>query len=81
VCDLGLLLPAVGRSQASFDDQDLDPDLFIKVIELIESLICNHILVGGNQCPGNHAWLFGLEIYSLPLLKMKRLSKVGWLGY
>jgi death-on-curing protein len=52
VRDLGMLLSALGRSQASFEDQDLYPDLISKAAALMESLICNHPFVDGNTRSG-----------------------------
>ena len=49
VLDLGLLLSAVARPQATFDGQDLYPDLFSKAAALLESLIGNHAFVDGNK--------------------------------
>ena len=50
--DLGMLLAAMGRPQARFDDQDLYLDLFGKAAALIESLIRNHPFVDGNKRTG-----------------------------
>jgi death-on-curing protein len=52
VRDLGLLLSAVGRPQASFEGQELYPDLFSKAAALMESLIRNHPFVDGNKRTG-----------------------------
>ncbi len=49
VLDLGLLQSAVARPQASFDGQDLYPELFAKAAALFESLIGNHAFVDGNK--------------------------------
>lgn len=49
VLNLGLLQSAVARPQASFDGQDLYPDLFSKAAALLESLIGNHAFVDGNK--------------------------------
>jgi death on curing protein len=49
VRDLGLLLSAVGRPQATFDQEDLYPDLYSKAAALFESLIGNHPFVDGNK--------------------------------
>jgi death-on-curing protein len=46
---IGLLQSAVARPQASFDGQDLYPDLFSKAAALLESLIGNHAFVDGNK--------------------------------
>jgi death-on-curing protein len=47
--DLGMLLSAVGRPQATFEDQDLYPDLFTKTAALMDSLVRNHPFVDGNK--------------------------------
>ena len=52
VCDLNMLLSAIGRAQASFDNQDLYPDLFSKAAALMESLIRNQPFVDGNMRTG-----------------------------
>ena len=52
VRDLGILLSAIGRPKASFDDQDLYADLFSKAAALMESLIRNHPFVDGNKRTG-----------------------------
>lgn len=52
VGDLDMLLFAIGRSQASFDNQGLYPDLFDKAAALMESLILNHPFVGGSKRTG-----------------------------
>jgi death-on-curing protein len=49
VLNLGLLQSAVARPQASFDGQDLYPDLFSKAAALMESLIGYYAFVDGNK--------------------------------
>lgn len=49
VRDLGLLLSAVARPQATFDGQELYPDLCAKAGALFQSLIGNHPFVDGNK--------------------------------
>jgi death-on-curing protein len=49
VRDLGLLLSAVGRPQATFDGKDLYPDLFSQAAALMDSLVRNHPFVDGNK--------------------------------
>lgn len=49
VRDLSMLLSALGRPQATFDDRDLYPDLFTKAAALLDSLIRNHPFVDGNK--------------------------------
>ena len=52
VRDLGLLLAAVARPQATFDGNDLYPNLFSKAAALAESLLQNHPFVDGNKRTG-----------------------------
>jgi death-on-curing protein len=52
VRDLGLLLSAVGRPQASFEGQDLYPDACSKAAALLDSLIRNHPFIDGNKRTG-----------------------------
>jgi death-on-curing protein len=47
--DLGLLQSAIARPQATFDGQDLYPDIFFKAGALMESLLQNHPFVDGNK--------------------------------
>jgi len=49
VLELGLLLSAVARPQATFDGQDLYPNIFSKAAALLESLVGNHAFVDGNK--------------------------------
>ena len=49
VRELGSLLSAVARPQATFDRQDLYPDLLTKAGALMESLSGNHPFVDGNK--------------------------------
>ena len=50
--DLNLLLSALGRPQASFDGNDLYPDIFTKAGALMDSLIRNHPFLDGNKRTG-----------------------------
>lgn len=52
VRDLNMLLSAIVRPRASFNDQDLYQDLFGKAAALMESLIRNHPFVDGNKRTG-----------------------------
>jgi death on curing protein len=52
VRDLNLLLSALGKPQASFDDLDLYPDIFAKAAALMDSLIGNHPFLDGNKRTG-----------------------------
>jgi death on curing protein len=49
VRDLGMLLSALGRPQATFDEKELYPDLFSKAAALMDSLVRNHPFVDGNK--------------------------------
>lgn len=49
VRDLSMLLSALGRPQASFNDTDLYPDIFPKTAALMDSLIRNHPFLDGNK--------------------------------
>ena len=52
VRDLGSLESAVARPRATFDRQELYPDIFEKAAALMESLINNHPFVDGNKRTG-----------------------------
>lgn len=52
VRDLNMLLSAIGRSRATFDDEELIPDLFSKAAALLEALIRNHPFLDGNKRTG-----------------------------
>jgi death-on-curing protein len=61
VRDLGLLESAVARPQATFDGDDLHPDIFIKAAALLHALIQNHPFVDGNKRTGALAVILFLE--------------------
>jgi death on curing protein len=50
--DIGLLASAVGRPQATFEGQELYPDLFTKAAALLASLILNHPFLDGKKRTG-----------------------------
>ena len=52
VRELGLLKSAIARPQATFDRQELYPDIFEKAAAPMESLINNHPFVDGNKRTG-----------------------------
>jgi death-on-curing protein len=52
ILDLGLLLSAIARPQASFDVKDLYPDIFSKAAALMDSLVRNHPFMDGNKRTG-----------------------------
>ena len=60
--DLGLLSSAVSRPQATFDENDLYPDLFQKAAALLESLINNHPFVDGNKRAGIASTVLFLQV-------------------
>jgi len=62
VRDLGLLESAVARPQATFEGEDLHPNLFIKAAALLHALIQNHPFVDGNKRTGAMAAILFLEI-------------------
>jgi len=47
--DLSMLLSALGRPRATFDDQELYETVFTKSAALMDSLIRNHPFVDGNK--------------------------------
>ena len=49
VRDIGLLQSAVARPQATFDGQELYPDVFSKAAALMTSLARNHVFLDGNK--------------------------------
>lgn len=52
VRDLGLLESAIARPRATFDGQDLYPDLYAKAATLMVGLVNNHPLIDGNKRVG-----------------------------
>lgn len=52
VRDLGMLQAAVVRPQATFDGEDLYPDIYSKAAALMESLVNNHPFLDGNKRTG-----------------------------
>ena len=65
--DLGLLSSAVARPQATFDGQDLYPDLFSKTAALMDSLVRNHAFIDGNKRVGITAAGLFLRIHGRQL--------------
>jgi death-on-curing protein len=49
VRDLGALQAATARPRATFEGDDLYPDLFAKAAALLESIIKNHPFIDGNK--------------------------------
>ena len=62
VRDLGMLLSALGRPPASYDQRDLHPDIFTMVAALMDSLIRNHPFIDGNKRTGLAAAAMFLHI-------------------
>ncbi len=60
--DPGLLESAVARPQASFDGEELYPDLWTKAAALLQSLIKNHPFVDGNKRTAVTATAIFLEL-------------------
>ena len=52
VRDLKMLLSALGRPQASYDQSDLYPEITTKAAALMDSLIRNHPFIDGNKRTG-----------------------------
>ncbi len=52
VRDVGLLVSAAARPQATFDGEDLYPTLYLKAAALMDSLTNNHPFVDGNKRVG-----------------------------
>ena len=52
VRDLGLLESAIARPRATFDGQDLYPDLYAKAAALMVGLVNNHPFADGNKRVG-----------------------------
>ncbi len=50
--DLGLLESAIALPQATFEGQELYPDLFLKSAALLDSMVNNHPFVDGNKRTG-----------------------------
>lgn len=66
--DLGMLLSALGRPQATFDEKELYPDLFSKAAALMDSLVRNHPFVDGNKRTAITAAALFLRIYGFQLV-------------
>ena len=49
VRDIGMLLSALGRPQATFDGKELYPDIMLKAAALMDSLVRNHPFMDGNK--------------------------------
>ncbi len=62
VRDMGLLLSALGRPQATFEGKDLHPTMYQKAAALSDSMINNHPFVDGNKRTGIGAAVLFLSL-------------------
>jgi death on curing protein len=67
VRDLSMLLSALARPQATFEDKEFYPDLFSKTACLMDSLVRNHPFVDGNKrtaitSAGIFLWINGYRL-------------------
>lgn len=60
--DLGLLESAVARPQASFGNQDLYSNIFLKAGALVHGLLRNHPFVDGNKRTSMYSAMTFLEL-------------------
>ena len=67
VRDLNMLLSALGRPQASYDNRDLYPDIYTKAAALMVSLIRNHPFLDGKERTGIAAAAMFLRMNSYQL--------------
>jgi death-on-curing protein len=68
VRNLGLLESAVAHPQATFDDLELYPSLFLKAAALLDSLVNNHPFIDGNKRTGIVAAALLLKINGFRLV-------------
>ena len=62
VRDMGLLLSALGRPQATFEGQDLYPTIYQKAAAMSDAMINNHPFVDGNKRTGIGAAVLFLSL-------------------
>ena len=62
VRDMGLLLSALGRPQATFEGKDLYPTIYQKVAAMSDAMINNHPFVDGNKRTGIGAAVLFLSL-------------------
>ena len=62
VRDMGLLLSALGRPQATFEGKDLYPTIYQKVAAMSDAMINNHPFVDGNKRSGIGAAVLFLSL-------------------
>jgi death-on-curing protein len=81
--DIGLLGSASARPQTTAFGEDAYPDLVTKAAALLQSIDCNHALVGGNERLG---WLATAVFLELNGIKASRASNddvfelVAWIA-
>lgn len=69
VRDIGLLGSAAARPMTSAFGQDAYPDLWAKAAALLQSVVCNHALVDGNERLGCLATATFLSINGVDVTK------------
>ena len=74
VRDLGLIESAVERPKATFDGEDLYPDVFLKAAALMHSLLKNHAFVDGNKRTAYSSCGVFLKLNGYELLNMHKAS-------
>ncbi len=62
------MVSAAGRPQATYEGNDLYPDLFTKAAALVHSLVQNHPFVDGNKRTGIAAAALFLQANGLRLI-------------
>ena len=77
VRDMGLMLSALGRPQATFEDEDLHPTIYEKAAVLADSLINSHPFVDGNKRTGIGAAVLFLSINGYVLTPLTRNSSIS----
>ena len=60
--DIGSLLSAIARPQATFEGESLYPDIFQKAAALFQSIIFNHPFLDGNKRTGITAAFLFLQL-------------------
>lgn len=65
--DVGMLESAIARPFATFDGNDLYPDLFMKAGAFIQSIVKNHPFVDGNKRTAFAGTIMFLRTNGVPL--------------
>lgn len=78
VRDAGALDAALSRPQATFEGQDLYPDVWTKATSLLHSLVLNHPFIDGNKRTGYVAMKTFLHLngYALAATEEEKYSLV-----